>query len=219
MQYRRRDIAHVVEAINFNELVQHGLKNTTNIVRGMPWSFQYEGRQVTHENDECYLIGNDAIRMMSDDMLVIDDDEMFACKKSVFRTIYKPLNTRKLTGHKVNGCNESLEIGVLDEPGHGGACHNYVIYCPHDAFNEELNASLCTYIQFQNGPLKEAGVNGITHETLLAILIDRLDGFQSGKYACDDNQEAVNALRKAQEALLRRTKARVVRGVEGTHEK
>lgn len=126
---------------------------------------------------------------------------------------------RKLASHKVNGCNEELEIGVLDKPGHGGACHRYVIYRPFDSFNEELNADPCVHISFQNGPIKESGINGITHETLLAILIDRMEGFQSGRYACADNQEALEAMRKAQEALLRRTKARVARGVEGTHEK
>lgn len=33
---------------------------------------------------------------------------------------------RELTSHMVNGCNEAIEIKVLDEPGHGGACHEYL---------------------------------------------------------------------------------------------
>lgn len=124
---------------------------------------------------------------------------------------------RKLDGHKVNGCNEALEIKVLDEPGHGGACHNYVIYVPHDEFNEELNASVVCNIGFQNGPIAEVGTNGITHEALLAVLIDRLEGFQSGKYAHAYNATALDALRTAQAWLQQRTKDRVARGVEGTH--
>lgn len=125
---------------------------------------------------------------------------------------------RKITTHQVNGCNEAIQIKALDEqPGPGGASHHYVAYVPHDEFNEEMNASLCVYLYFQNGPIKEAGVNGITHEVLLAILIDRLEGFQRGPFACADNAEALSHLKAAVEVLHRRTKARVARGVEGTH--
>lgn len=124
---------------------------------------------------------------------------------------------RELTSHQVNGCNENIRIKVLDEPGHGGACHRYVMYVPHDEFNEELNASCVCHIDFQNGPIKEAGVNGFTHEALLAILIDRLEGFQSGPYACIENSAALSALKSAQGHLKSRTEKRLARGVEGTH--
>lgn len=71
---------------------------------------------------------------------------------------------------------------------------------------------------FQNGPIAESGVNGITHEVLLAVLIDRLEGFQAGPYASADNAEALDSLRNAQAALQRRTLERMNRGVEGTHQ-
>jgi hypothetical protein len=116
--------------------------------------------------------------------------------------------TRELTGHKVNPANDVIEVTVLDEPGSGGACHAYRLQIPN------VPAS---YINFQNGPIAEAGVNGLTHEALLAILIDRMEGFQGGPYASPDNQEALDAMRTAQTALQRRTKARMARGVEGTH--
>ena len=32
---------------------------------------------------------------------------------------------RELTSHKVNGLNEAITIAVMDEPGAGGACHEY----------------------------------------------------------------------------------------------
>jgi hypothetical protein len=47
---------HKVEAITFNALVEFGKNNGANIVDNMPWSFEYKGYQITHENDECYLI-------------------------------------------------------------------------------------------------------------------------------------------------------------------
>lgn len=131
--------------------------------------------------------------------------------------------SRLLTAHAVNGTNEALQIAVLDQPGQGGACHRYDI----TGFDTSRNpaADVDGYVSsfsrlpvvFQNGPIKEYGVNGVTQEVLLAILIDRLEGFQSGPYACADNAEALTHLRGALECLQRRTKARLARGVEGTH--
>ena len=72
-------------------------------------------------------------------------------------------------------------------------------------------------IEFQNGPINEVGVNGVTHEALLSILCDRMRGFQAGPYASADNAEALACMEQAQTALQRRTKARMARGVEGTH--
>jgi len=115
---------------------------------------------------------------------------------------------RELTGHKVNPANDQLMVMVMDEPGQGNACHAYDI---------TGGAAVPTFIRFQNGPINEVGVNGITHEALLAILMDRMEGFQAGPYASPDNQEALEAMRTAQTALQRRTKARMARGVEGTH--
>jgi hypothetical protein len=122
---------------------------------------------------------------------------------------------RELTGHRVNPANDMLAVVVHDEPGHGGACHCYSIEVPPD---DKRNRPASRYrIDFQNGPINEVGVNGLTHEALLAILIDRMEGFQAGPYASGDNQEALDAMRRAQTALQRRTLARMARGVEGTH--
>lgn len=131
---------------------------------------------------------------------------------------------RVLTGHQVNPANDKLVIEVMDEPGSGGACHLYQI----TGFNTGTNqsdpfkkrygeAAERSTILFQNGPINEVGVNGVTHEALLAILIDRMECFQAGPYASPDNHEALEAMRTAQWALQRRTRARMARGVEGTH--
>jgi len=99
----------------------------------------------------------------------------------------------------------------MDEPGSGGANHLYNI----TGFNSASNPSdpwtkrhgqptEHSTVLFQNGPINEVGVNGVTHEALLAILIDRMEGFQKGPYASTDNQEALEAMRVAQTALQRR---------------
>ena len=120
---------------------------------------------------------------------------------------------RQIHGHRVNGCNDKIDITVLDDPGAGGACHLYEI-----RVTDEGRSSACL-VGFQDGPIGEAGVNGITHEALLAVLVDRLEGFQSGDFACRENAIALTKIQEAQMWLQKRTRDRLARGVEGTHEK
>lgn len=127
--------------------------------------------------------------------------------------------SRELTSHKVNGLNEALDINVLDEPGAGGANHHYCIYRPNDTCNQELNASLAFHVHFQNGPIAEAGVNGISQEALLAVVEDRLKCFQAGPYACRENALALTHIQEAMHWLHHRTRERMQRGVEGTSAK
>jgi hypothetical protein len=119
--------------------------------------------------------------------------------------------------HAIEGIEAQLQIHVLDEPGAGGACHEYAVLQPLDIPNLFGNANfrqLCK-ISFQNGPVHEAGVNGITQEVLIAICVDRLRSFQAGNFPCDENAQALHHLLAALEALKSRTRDRVSRGVEG----
>jgi hypothetical protein len=125
---------------------------------------------------------------------------------------------RTIEDHKVNQANDRLKITVLDEPGAGGACHKYMVTLPDWQRDPDgANAKGVWNIDFQNGPINEAGVNGLTHEVLLAILIDRMRSFQAGQYACRENAIALTKMEEAQQWLQARTKGRMARGVEGTH--
>ncbi|MBX7106376.1 MAG: hypothetical protein K1X57_20025 [Gemmataceae bacterium] len=127
---------------------------------------------------------------------------------------------RVLTGHKVNGCNDALKIEVLDEPGSGGASHAYLVRGFDTSNNPShgvIQGDKSCLILFQNGPIAEVGTNGVTHEALLAIVIDRLESFQAGPYQCEENAAALSHLQAAQAALKSRTEKRLARGVEGTH--
>lgn len=129
---------------------------------------------------------------------------------------------RTLTDHKVNGLNEAITIDVLDDPGQGGACHEYAMVLepiagiPPTLLSEEKRLQR---ISFQNGPIKEAGVNGTSQEALAAILIDRLRSFQAGEFACRENAVALTHLETALMWLQKRTRDRMARGVEGTNQK
>lgn len=116
---------------------------------------------------------------------------------------------RELTNHIVSGDQAvQLKIEVLDEPGSGGACHAYRI----SGMN---NPDFYCELFFQDGAIKEVGVNGITQEALLAIVIDRLRGFQSGQFACNENARALSHVKRALRQLQVRTLTRIARGVEG----
>lgn len=124
---------------------------------------------------------------------------------------------RELTSHKVNGCNEALNIRVLDGPGDGGASHEYEITDQPDGIGS--SNEIRTKISFQNGPIAVVGVNGVTQEALLAIVEDRLTSFQSGPFACRENAIALTKIQEAMMWLHKRTRDRVARGVEGTHKR
>jgi hypothetical protein len=118
---------------------------------------------------------------------------------------------RQITSHKLNGLNDALEITARDGPGPGNASHLY-----HIAYPTGDGKAAATIIQFQNGPLKENDVNGISNESLLAIVIDRLQGFQSGDFKCRENALALTKLEEAMHWLHHRTRERLARSVEGT---
>jgi len=117
---------------------------------------------------------------------------------------------RLITDHKVNPANDQITVAVIDEPGAGGACHEYEVRLPDGSH---------TRISFQNGPIAESGVNGLTQEVLIAICCDRLRGLQCGQFACRENALALTKLEEAQHWLHHRTQQRMARGVEGTHNK
>lgn len=111
------------------------------------------------------------------------------------------------------GSHRFTRINVVDEPGHGGACHEYRV----GPTNGTVDAHGIDFasVSFQNGPVKEYGVNGCHQEDLLLIVADRLECFQNGPFACTDNAEALSHIRSALECLGRRTKDRQARGIEG----
>jgi hypothetical protein len=127
---------------------------------------------------------------------------------------------KTLTDHQIpeKGFNDHIGI-TAGEPDKTGASHNYTIDLLSDPGegNPGITADKSTQeIRFQKGPILENGVNGVSNEALLAIVIDRLRGFQSGPFACDANHNALIAIRTGLQILKDRTSERLSRGVEGT---
>jgi hypothetical protein len=91
MRYRKKPV--VIEAITFEELVEHGKAHSANVVRGMPWSFEYGGHPITHENDDCYLVPTleGTMRFNRGEMLITGvNGEVYPCKPDIFAKTYEP---------------------------------------------------------------------------------------------------------------------------------
>lgn len=137
---------------------------------------------------------------------------------------YRKKGMRLLVAHKEDLTKDSLEVFSTDERGSGGAYHRYEIYgfAPtHNPSYEEIEVPLSReeslpilVLLFQQGP-RQASVNGITQEVLLAIVADRLSCFQQGPFASPENEKALFHVQQALALLHERTKERRLRGVEG----
>jgi len=115
----------------------------------------------------------------------------------------------------------TLEIGTkrftkvfADARGIGGASHKY--YIARAGESEGGLFSEFGLVSFQDGAIGDVGVNGCHNEDLLAIVLDRLQSFQSGDFKCRENALAITKIEEALHWLDHRTKDRERRGVEGT---
>lgn len=130
----------------------------------------------------------------------------------------------KITSHKVNGLNDALRVTALGDPGPGGAHVEYTISADMKGAAEDHPAEnsrrirACCRLHFQNGVIEPNGdgINGISIEAILAVAEHRLQGFQSGEFACRENAVALTKLQESMMWLHKRTRDRMERGVEGT---
>ena len=94
------------------------------------------------------------------------------------------------------------------------APHNFIVTAPMDE-EGKIERQLLE-VPFQNGAIKENGVNGVMNEDLIHMVICRLEHFQGSPFACRENQLAITKLEEALLWLRKRTIGRENRGVEGT---
>ena len=85
---------------------------------------------------------------------------------------------------------------------------------PGHFYNIEKDGTVLGNIAFQNGSVGEVGVNGITSEALLAIVIHRTKTLND-MFPSSYNELALHSLRAALTAFEDRTKDRIKRQVEG----
>lgn len=78
-------------------------------------------------------------------------------------------------------------------------------------------------ISWQNGPLgrdnEKKEPNGAFVEDIIDAMISRLECYQNSTFKCQENEDAIEALKIAAKRLDNRTKERESRKVEGTYNK
>jgi hypothetical protein len=95
------------------------------------------------------------------------------------------------------------------------APHHFKVFATKGfSFEETLKLG---EVDFQEGPIKECGVNGVCNEDLIAMVICRLEHFQKSEFKCLENEQAIIKLNESLMWLRKRTISRENRGVEGTH--
>lgn len=133
---------------------------------------------------------------------------------------------RTITDHRGSAANNELRVAAIDGDDHAYIAYRYEIE-GFDATKHPANLDVvegqsgphqCTLL-FQEGPVDLAGVNGITDEALVAIVIDRMRAFQGGGLSCRENASALNHFEEGLMWLLNRTRDRQDRGVEGRNVK
>lgn len=114
------------------------------------------------------------------------------------------------THHDGHGLNESINIDT-DTPDASGAAHLYYLF---------IDGNSVGHVQFQKGPRNvEGSTPGATEAAILAILIDRLKGFQAGPYACRENAIQLTKLEECLHWTKARADERAKRGVLGRNAK
>lgn len=122
------------------------------------------------------------------------------------------MSERFLPDHALHPSPSNLQVTAIDDAA-AGPGHVYLI--THDGADFHVPLE----IAFQAGPIGVNGVNGVTSESLLVVLIDRMRVFQSGPYACRQNALALTKMEEALMWMHARTHERMARNVEGTNAK
>lgn len=125
------------------------------------------------------------------------------------------------------GLNDLLSIYADDrDPECGNASHLYQVTMDVTHTDYAIQSG-CTglarrqvaEVRFQHGARDEAGsLPGMTDDALLAILLDRYRGFQSGRFACRENALVITKLEEAHHWMQTRARARRRQGVLGKNE-
>lgn len=115
-----------------------------------------------------------------------------------------------ITEHQHDDLNKAITI-TPDKPGEFGAPNRYILdWKGADGLLRALG------ISFQAGAVGEVGVNGVSCEALIMVMLHRLRGFQDGPMRCAENAEVIHHLEQALVHCVRRSERRIAAGVKGT---
>lgn len=109
--------------------------------------------------------------------------------------------------------NWKIRVGPINPQ--NGARHSYWL----EVIEADGISAFQHVLKFQEGAVKEVGVNGLFSVPLLVALIDHLKSLNSGEYATGEAACAITNLEQALHWLCARADERAARGVLGQHAK
>src|SRR5687768_10059377 len=128
----------------------------------------------------------------------MNDPEKPLTRSEVAQTHEPTRALRVITAHRFSEADKQIALAAVD-----GEHTEYTIDLGDGASGTTL-------------AFRTVDTHGITNETLLAVVIDRIEGFQAGPLASGFNENALHHLRAALNSLHQRSLDRISRGVEGT---
>ena len=99
-------------------------------------------------------------------------------------------------GYQIDGV-DTVAIYADGPTSPGGVRNTFVYGYPINDYEFALVGEL----RFQQGHPAKVGVNGLTLESVLAICLQRLNGFQNGPYPSEFNSAAMMHIERAMESL------------------
>lgn len=112
--------------------------------------------------------------------------------------------------------NKLNEVYAVDKKGNGGAHHAYVVFKQGVTTTDGAVGA----VQFQDGARNvEGSTPGVLDTDLLEIVRHRLQCFQDGAFACEENAKALEHIEITLMYMNKRVEDRAERNVLGQHKK
>jgi hypothetical protein len=102
----------------------------------------------------------------------------------------------QVTTHQHDDLNKDIRIEWFDEPGVDGSNHEYILSLEQGNGQSATCATLCFH---KIGDLEV--VNGITDESLVAVLMHRMDAISKGPQSCEEAKMAFYRLQAAAKCM------------------
>lgn len=110
-------------------------------MNGMPWSFEYKGHPVTHENDRCYIIPTlegDHFFTTEDMLITGVKGEIYPCKIDIFRATYDPVEKESMSfGQAI----EAMKAGKKVARGGWNGKGMFLYYVPEGRYPARTDAA------------------------------------------------------------------------------
>lgn len=194
---------------NFPHIKSYKCNEKNNVNDGKGFVITYDNEDREYINDTGVIIVRKSDNTIHPMWLYQIDDSNDNINKTI--KLNKESKTMIVKNDKFTQNYTRVECEDKEDQKFNAPHHYKVIDINNDKVVAEVN--------FQEGPIKENGINGMSNEDGILMVIDRLEHFQNSDWKCEENTEAIEYFYKGIDALRRRTNKRVERGVEGTSEK